>query len=67
MGVKLHLRDNTKEFIEAVKNPKFGYGSGMNLCLDCRIIMFRKAKGLMKEVGASFLVTGKVLGQRPMP
>jgi tRNA U34 2-thiouridine synthase MnmA/TrmU len=49
-----------------VKNPKYGYGSNMNPCIDCRILMFRKAKKYMQERGASFIFTGEVLGQRPM-
>jgi tRNA U34 2-thiouridine synthase MnmA/TrmU len=55
-----------KEYIEMIKNPKYGYGSNMNPCIDCRILMFRKAKKYMKDVGASFIFTGEVLGQRPM-
>jgi tRNA U34 2-thiouridine synthase MnmA/TrmU len=55
-----------EEYLEIVKNPKFGYGSQLNPCIDCRILMFRKAREFMKEVDASFIVTGEVLGQRPM-
>lgn len=58
--------DNTKEFLEVVKNPPHGYGSGMNPCIDCRILMFKKAKKYMDETGAGFIFTGEVLGQRPM-
>jgi tRNA U34 2-thiouridine synthase MnmA/TrmU len=54
------------EYLEVVRRPKFGYGSGMNPCVDCRIFSFRMAKDLMPTVGASFIVTGEVLGQRPM-
>ena len=56
----------TEEFLRVVENPKHGYGRGMNLCLDCRILMLRKAREYMEEAGASFLITGEVLGQRPM-
>lgn len=38
----------------------------MNACLDCRILMFRKARQMMTNEGASFIMTGEVLGQRPM-
>jgi tRNA U34 2-thiouridine synthase MnmA/TrmU len=55
-----------KEYIEMIKNPKYGYGSNMNPCIDCRILMFRKGKKYMKDIGASFIFTGEVLGQRPM-
>ncbi len=54
------------EYIKMVKNPKHGYGKNMNPCIDCRIFMLKKAKKYMEEMGASFLFTGEVLGQRPM-
>jgi len=54
------------EYIEMVKKPKHGYGSNMNPCIDCRIFLFRKAKTYMEEIGAQFIFTGEVLGQRPM-
>jgi tRNA U34 2-thiouridine synthase MnmA/TrmU len=58
--------DNSDEMLEAVKKPKYGYGSNMNPCLDCRIIMLKKTKEFMSEIGASFVITGEVLEQRPM-
>ncbi|MDA8172632.1 MAG: thiamine biosynthesis protein [Nitrospiraceae bacterium] len=62
--VKLsHLAD---KFIEIVKNPKFGHGRNMNPCVDCRILMLREAGEFMRITGADFIVTGEVLGQRPM-
>ncbi len=54
------------EYLEIVRNPKHGYGSEMNPCIDCRIIEVRKAGEYMLELGAFFLFTGEVLGQRPM-
>ena len=57
------LRD---EYLETVKYPKHAYGSGLNPCIDCRIIKVRKAGEYMRQIGASFLFTGEVLGQRPM-
>jgi hypothetical protein len=62
--VKLcHLADR---FIEIVKNPEHGRGRNMNPCIDCRILMLREAKALMEMTGGDFIVTGEVLGQRPM-
>lgn len=62
--VKLcHLAD---KFTDIVKNPKYGHGKNMNPCVDCRILMLREAKELMQMSGAEFIVTGEVLGQRPM-
>lgn len=57
------LRD---EYLEMVQNPKHGYGSGLNPCIDCRIMKMHKAGEYMRQIGASFLFTGEVLGQRPM-
>lgn len=53
-------------FIDIVKNPRFGYGKNINPCIDCRIFMLREAKSMMEEIGADFIITGEVLGQRPM-
>jgi tRNA-specific 2-thiouridylase len=54
------------EFLAIVKNPAHGYGSNMNPCIDCRILLFKKAKETMLKEGAAFIVTGEVVGQRPM-
>ncbi len=66
LNIPVRLLDVSDEYLEVVKRPKFGYGSGMNPCLDCRIFMLKKARALMEEEGAEFVVTGEVLGQRPM-
>ncbi|MEA3328746.1 MAG: tRNA 4-thiouridine(8) synthase ThiI [Candidatus Omnitrophota bacterium] len=66
IGVKLKIFDITPEHICIVKSPQYGYGKNMNPCLDCRVCMLKKAAEYMKEAGASFLVTGEVLGERPM-
>ncbi len=54
------------EYIEMLKNPKYGFGAGMNPCIDCRSMMFKAAKKHMEEIGAEFIISGEVLGQRPM-
>ena len=66
LGARLKIWDVSEEFLEVVKHPKHGYGRNMNPCIDCKIFMLKKAKEYMKTVGASFLVTGEVLGERPM-
>ncbi|UCD59310.1 MAG: hypothetical protein JSV16_13490 [Candidatus Hydrogenedentota bacterium] len=66
LGVKLKVFNVMPEYIEVIKNPKHGRGSSMNPCIDCRIFMLRKAKEYMLKTGADFVVTGEVLGQRPM-
>jgi tRNA-specific 2-thiouridylase len=64
--VPLHVDAGDVEYLHMLRNPKHGYGSGMNPCIDCRIFMLRKAKRFAKKIGAKFLFTGEVLGERPM-
>ncbi|MDP3790450.1 MAG: 7-cyano-7-deazaguanine synthase [Candidatus Omnitrophota bacterium] len=66
LGVELKTIDITDDFVEIVKNPRYGHGSNINPCIDCKIYMLKHAKSLMEKLGASFLVTGEVLGERPM-
>jgi tRNA U34 2-thiouridine synthase MnmA/TrmU len=66
LGIKLTVRMKGLDYLEILKKPRHGYGRGMNPCIDCRIYTLRKAKEFMDEIGASFVVTGEVLGQRPM-
>ena len=54
------------EYIEMLKKPKHGIGSGFNPCIDCRSMMFDAGKKHMEEIGAEFIISGEVLGQRPM-
>ena len=54
------------EYIEMLKKPKHGIGAGFNPCIDCRSMMFDAAKKHMEEIGAEFIISGEVLGQRPM-
>ena len=54
------------DYLEIVRNPRHGYGKGVNPCIDCRIFLLRKAREYMAESGADFVITGEVLGQRPM-
>lgn len=62
----LKMIDASEEFILIVKNPYHGYGKNLNPCIDCRILMLKKAKEYMEELKADFIVTGEVLDQRPM-
>ncbi|MFC1855260.1 7-cyano-7-deazaguanine synthase [Thermodesulfobacteriota bacterium] len=66
LKVTVKIMNKGKDYLEVVRNPKFGYGKNMNPCVDCRIFMHKAAKEYMKEIGASFIITGEVLGQRPM-
>jgi tRNA U34 2-thiouridine synthase MnmA/TrmU len=66
LGIPLRVFNVSEEYLSVVKHPKHGYGSNMNPCIDCRIFMLKKAKARMEESGSAFIVTGEVLGQRPM-
>ena len=66
LGITLYSHKVSQDFLNIVKHPKYGYGRNMNPCLDCRIYMLIKAAQYMKKIGASFLITGEVLGERPM-
>ena len=66
LGVNLKTVYLGDDYIEMLKNPKHGFGSGMNPCIDCRAMMFQAAKKHMEEIGADFIISGEVLGQRPM-
>jgi tRNA-specific 2-thiouridylase len=65
-GIHLKQFALREEYLEMVRKPKHGYGSALNPCVDCRIMKIRKAGEYMQKVGADFLFTGEVLGQRPM-
>ncbi len=66
LAIPLRLVDIGTEFLDVVRAPRHGYGSAMNPCLDCRILMARTAAAVMEQEQASFVITGEVLGQRPM-
>ena len=66
LGVNLKTVYLGDEYIEMLKNPKHGIGAGMNPCIDCRAMMFDAAKKHMEEIGAEFVISGEVVGQRPM-
>jgi tRNA-specific 2-thiouridylase len=66
LGIKLHIVDVIEEYKDVVINPKHGYGSYLNPCLDCKGFMVRKAREWMEQHGFDFIITGEVVGQRPM-
>jgi tRNA-uridine 2-sulfurtransferase len=55
-----------QDFLDIIRNPRYGHGKNINPCIDCRIYTLKKAKQFMQEIGASFIITGEVVGQRPM-
>ncbi|MBC8212037.1 MAG: tRNA (5-methylaminomethyl-2-thiouridylate)-methyltransferase [Gammaproteobacteria bacterium] len=66
LGIKLHIIDIVDEYKDVVINPKHGYGANLNPCLDCKIFMVQKAHEWIQKKGFDFLITGEVIGQRPM-
>ncbi|MCZ6640521.1 MAG: tRNA (5-methylaminomethyl-2-thiouridylate)-methyltransferase [Gammaproteobacteria bacterium] len=68
LGIKLHIIDVIEEYKDVLLNPKHGYGANLNPCLDCKVFMVRKALAwsFMEENGFDFIITGEVIGQRPM-
>ena len=64
--LKLKEIDITKDYLKMLRNPKHGYGSEMNPCIDCKILMLKKAKKYARKINAKFIFTGEVLGERPM-
>ncbi|MFA5983067.1 MAG: tRNA (5-methylaminomethyl-2-thiouridylate)-methyltransferase [Methylococcaceae bacterium] len=66
LGIKLHIVDVIEEYKDVLINPKHGYGANMNPCLDCKIFMVNKAKQWLVENAFDFIITGEVIGQRPM-
>lgn len=67
VGAELKIVDIESEFLQDVLfDPKHGYGKNFNPCIDCHAKMFAVAKRVMEAEGASFLISGEVLGQRPM-
>ena len=70
-GIKLKIFDCTKgkflsEYLEVIKKAEHGRGAGVNPCIDCRIFMLKKVKKFADKQKIKFIVTGEVVGQRPM-
>jgi len=66
-GVKgCRLVDVKEAFLPLLRDPPHGFGKHLNPCIDCKILFLRKAREIMDEEGASFIITGEVVGQRPM-
>ena len=66
IGLPLSVVDITREHLVMLRAPRYGYGRNMNPCIDCHILMLKKAGEKMESENADFIFTGEVLGQRPM-
>ncbi len=65
-GIDVRVIDISDEYLQLLRNPSHGFGKYFNPCVDCKIFMLSRARTMLKELNASFLITGEVLGQRPM-
>lgn len=66
LGVRLTVLSVADDYVDSIRKPSYGYGRGMNPCVDCRIYMSRMAKTFMEQIGACVVITGEIVGQRPM-
>jgi tRNA-uridine 2-sulfurtransferase len=66
LKVPLKVLTVEKDYLQMLRKPKHGYGRNLNPCVDCKIFILKKAKKYAREIGADFLFTGEVLGERPM-
>jgi len=66
LGIKLHIVDVIEEYKDVLLNPKHGYGANLNPCQDCKTFMIHKALEWIEEHDFDFIITGEVVGQRPM-
>lgn len=65
-GLEVVLYDLSDTYLDLLRKPAHGFGKNFNPCIDCKILMCSRAKELMTRYHASFLISGEVLGQRPM-
>ncbi len=65
-GIKVVVEDISPGYLAMMHQPAHGFGRNFNPCIDCKILMVRRAREMLAELGASFLISGEVLGQRPM-
>ena len=66
-GLDIEVVDISKEFVGMLmQGPEYGFGSVLNPCVDCKILMLKRAKAIKEACGADFIISGEVLGQRPM-
>ncbi len=66
LGIQLTVAEVDDRYLQLIREPEYGYGRGLNPCIDCRIYMFRLARTMMEETGADLVISGEVVGQRPM-
>jgi tRNA-specific 2-thiouridylase len=65
-GIDVTVVDISEDYLGMLRNPAHGFGRYFNPCIDCKIFMLERARAMLDELGAAFLITGEVVGQRPM-
>ena len=65
-GLEVEVIDISEPYLRLLDHPAHGFGKHFNPCIDCKILMLTRARELLHPYGASFLISGEVLGQRPM-
>ena len=65
-GIDVQLRDVSDKYLEMLRKPAHGYGKNFNPCVDCKILIASESRLMLAEEGASFLISGEIVGQRPM-
>jgi hypothetical protein len=65
-GIDVTVVDISADYLRMLRNPAHGFGRYFNPCIDCKIFMLEQARAMLEELAAAFLITGEVLGQRPM-
>lgn len=58
--------DMNETMMAFTSDPHYGYGKHLNACLDCRLAVITVAAKIMQDYKADFIVSGEVIGQRPM-
>lgn len=66
VGLKLRVIDFSEDHLKIVQKPKYGYGAALNPCIDCHLLMLKKAKEIKEKEGFDFVASGEVLGERPL-
>lgn len=66
LRIPLKIISKDEDYLELIRNPKHGHGSALNPCIDCRVYILKKARELLRNLSADFIITGEVLNQRPM-
>ena len=66
LGIPLEIVDVTNETLPLLTKPRYGFGKHLNPCLDCKLMMMKTALSYLPKLGAAFLISGEVVGQRAM-